>query len=170
MKKTIYTYAVILGLILGSLYFKIGNSNLLSPLNDPNVCKVIRMMNVLKHDVPDNVKIPVAIAIASHSSSYNIPKETLVAVAFKESTFNPKAVNRSGDRGVMQVNNFWGKPYYDREEDLFNPYKCVETACKMIKANEMKGKGIEFYHSWNVRDRIAYKKELIKLIRRLEDV
>ena len=81
---------------------------------------------------------------------YDVPMEIMMALAFKESTYNAKAVGVDGkDHGLCQIrtnNHKWIEDVLGRDLDFFNPYDSVEAACLMLSniRNRNQGKGWEY--------------------------
>ena len=81
---------------------------------------------------------------------YNVPMEIMMALAFKESTYNAKAVGVDGkDHGLCQIrtnNQRWIEDVLGRDLDFFNAYDSIEAACLMLSniRNRNQGKGWEY--------------------------
>ena len=67
---------------------------------------------------------------------YDVPMEILMALAFKESSYNPNIVGIDGkDHGLCQIrtiNQKWIEERVGRDMDFFNPYDSIEAACIML--------------------------------------
>lgn len=135
------------------------------------VIKIEKMIDKLNPTVDSNTKTQIAYAICENGKVYNIDFKNLVAIAYVESRFNPYASNKCGDRGLMQINMpVWGEELNVSERDMFNPFKSVETACKIISICRENGKHITYYHSSTPRKRIAYKQRLQNALQKLKEV
>lgn len=105
-------------------------------------------------------------AVIRYGRQYKIDSDELIAIAFVESSFNPKARSKSGDYGIMQVNYKVWKKFLKKKEDLYDIDKCVEMACKIIKRNRDSGYyDLACYHSRTPHHKIVYAARLEKCLR-----
>ena len=85
--------------------------------------------------------------------------ETIAAMAWVESRFNPEAISRAGAHGVMQVilGRRWSPPY--SAEDMLDPWLSVEAGVLMaLRWRDKKGpKWVECYNSGTRCRNGAYK-------------
>lgn len=104
----------------------------------------------------------------------NLPVELLIAVAEKESGFNPKAVNRananaSTDYGMMQINSWW----IPKLEKMGIPAETLMDACTnihvgaWIMAQEVSRhgwswRGIGAYNANSDHKRLNYAKDVLR--------
>jgi soluble lytic murein transglycosylase-like protein len=138
-------------------------------LNHPEVLKVEQMIDNTGINIPQPIKKRVALAIAENARYYKIKPEQLVAIAYVESRFNPNAFNKDrGDIGLMQINwPTWKNKFTRNPNELFNVYKNVEVACKIININRRISNNIASYHSFTPEFRSIYMSKLNSVLRRI---
>lgn len=75
------------------------------------VCLMAAFILVLSPPALGAGRVPFASCFAAASKWSGAPQRLLVAIARQESSFNPRAVNRNGNRsedvGIMQINSSW---------------------------------------------------------------
>ena len=81
---------------------------------------------------------------------YDIPMEIMMALAFKESSYNSLAEGVDGkDHGLCQIrtnNHQWIRDVLGRYVDFFDPYENIEAACLMLSniRNRNQDKGWQY--------------------------
>lgn len=140
-----------------------------SPINHPDVLAVEKMIDDTGANVKPLTKKKVALAIAENARYYKIQPEKLVAIAYVESRFDPNAYNKPcDDVGLMQINwPTWKNRFTRNKSDLFNIYKNVEVACKIIAINRQYSNNIATYHSFTPEFRDIYSSKLKNVLRRM---
>ncbi len=140
-----------------------------SPLNHPEVLAVEEMIDSTGARVNPTTKKKIALAIAENARYYKIQPEKLVAIAYVESRFDPKAHNKQcDDVGLMQINwPTWKNRFTKNKQDLFSVYKNVEVACKIININKRYSKNIASYHSFTPEYRDIYSGKLKNVLGRM---
>lgn len=116
--------------------------------------------------------------IKSIADTFSVDSKVLVAIAFQESSFNTKAINKN-DLGMFQLNYIHqivrrGRPYEIQEltEDWrLNSILAAQylRECMAIKPE----KGLEPYtcfHSYTYEKRLVYQQHIRKHLKKLEGV
>ena len=72
------------------------------------------------------------------STTYNVDKRLLIAVAKTESDFNPKATSGAGAKGIMQLMDSTAKSLgvtnsYDPEQNIMGGAKYLSQLLKILK-------------------------------------
>jgi soluble lytic murein transglycosylase-like protein len=124
-------------------------------------CKILK----LRPKTDQKIVTGLTQAIIKYGRQYQIDPDELIAIAFVESKFDPKAKSKTGDYGVMQVNFKTWKKFLEKKEDLYNIDKCVEMACKIIKRNRDSGYvDLACYHSRTPHHKLVYAARLEKCL------
>lgn len=122
----------------------------------------------LRPKTNQNVVTEFSQAVIKYGRQYRIDPDELIAIAFVESKFNPKAKSKTDDHGIMQINYRVWKKHLTRKEDLYDINKCVELACKIIKKNRDSGyRDLAYYHSRTPHHKMAYAARLEKCLAKI---
>lgn len=110
------------------------------------VCIPAREVETVKvFNVPLDVELQ--LFIISECEDYHIDPAIIVAMAQRESQFNPDAIGDGGDSfGLMQIQPKWHQDRMNRlgVTDLMNPYQNVTVAIDYLAELIDRGKGIEW--------------------------
>lgn len=142
------------------------------------VQKTVQEVQLVKEYDPDIPK-EVQEAAEYYGKKYSISPEFLEAVAWKESKYNPDAVNASGTCiGLMQVNPKWHKARMEKlnVEDLTDLDGCMEVAAdylyELFEKYEDPATVLMVYNgdsSWKQGNVSKYAKGILKMARELEE-
>lgn len=132
-----------------------------SDSSDSDLEDVVQKILKLNPKTDQKVVTEFSKVVIKHGRQYQIDPDELIAIAFIESSFNPRARSKTDDFGIMQINwKTWGR-FFDKKEDLYNIDKCVEMACKIIKKNRDSGyQDLACYHSRTPHLKLAYAAKL----------
>ena len=135
-----------------------------------------RRDNKIRTSLPENEKISaVQLLRNQHDEDLTDWQVLWLAIAYTESRFNPDAVGKANDSGILQltpvyvdeVNRLYGTDY--DIQDAFDIDKALELVA-LLQAKKNPSKDIDtaiFYHNKSVAYRDAVKKNM-ELIRRYE--
>ena len=111
-----------------------------------------------------------------------IPKDVLMAIAAQESSFNPRAVNRSNkngtvDYGMMQINSWWlpklRKFGIQSKEDLFDACTNIHVGAWIfaqgVAQHGWNWRGIGAYNASKDHLRLKYAEKILRHWRRIAD-
>lgn len=71
------------------------------------------------------------------AKKYNLPQDLFLGQLDQESNWNPKAVSRTGAKGIGQFQAQWhpvGTWKFKTKEDYFDPYKSIESAAMYMNS------------------------------------
>lgn len=84
--------------------------------------KIRQKIENMRPSVNERVLTQLSISVQRYSQEYRVDPDMLIAIAFEESNFEPRAVSSAGAMGIMQVMPLWvdGLDFIHTRDDLLD--------------------------------------------------